>query len=65
MICSPFLIGFSLELKRWGLFAVTRVTKVAYNDKAFHALVLAEQKKTLISSLLKNRITSKMMSSMI
>lgn len=55
MICVSFLPGYSLELKRWGLFTVTGVTEVAYNDEAFHALVLAEQKKKLISSLLERQ----------
>lgn len=52
MISCSVLHGYSLELKRWGVFKVSCVTEVAYNDKAFHALVLVEQKKKLISSLL-------------
>lgn len=52
MTCIPFLPGYSLELKRWGLFPVSNVTVVTYNDKAFHRLVLSEQNKKLISSLL-------------
>lgn len=55
MICSTLLRGYSLELKRWGFFEVTGVTEIAYNDKAFHALVLAEQKKKLISALLERQ----------
>ncbi|KAL8719666.1 MAG: hypothetical protein Q9181_008036 [Wetmoreana brouardii] len=50
--CIP---GYSLELKQWSLFLVTNVTEIAYNDKAFHGLVLQEQKKRLISSLLESQ----------
>lgn len=55
MICSCRLPGYSLELKRWGLFLVVNVTKVAYNNTAFHHLVLSEKKKELISSLLERQ----------
>lgn len=51
MTCFPFLPGFSLGHKRWGLFSVSSIRDVAYNDKAFGNLVLAEEKKKLISSL--------------
>lgn len=49
------LPGYSLELKRWGYFRVTAITEVAYDDMAFQALVLAEQKKKLIQSLLEKQ----------
>lgn len=52
MICHSCLQGYSLELKRWGHFKVTDITEVTYNDNAFDALVLAEDKKKLMSSLL-------------
>lgn len=43
--------GFSLELKRWGIFLVDQIKEVPYNEKAFQNLVLSEKKKKLISSL--------------
>lgn len=53
--CDTYIPGYSLELKRWGSFLVEDVTEVAYNDKAFHGLVLQEQSKSLISSLLERQ----------
>ena len=52
MTCHHSLPGYSLEKKLWGMFLVKDVTEVAYDDKAFHGLVLQEQSKSLISSLL-------------
>jgi hypothetical protein len=51
MTCHQYLPGFSLELKKWGLFSVANIQKLAYNDQAFHGLVLSAEKKKLISSL--------------
>lgn len=51
MTCYHYVPGFSLELKRWGLFSVADIKVLAYNDKAFQGLVLSEEKKKLISSL--------------
>ncbi|KAL8758795.1 MAG: hypothetical protein Q9199_001206 [Rusavskia elegans] len=53
--CCSYIPGYSLELKLWGLFPVTDITEVAYDDKAFHGLVLQEQSKRLISSLLERQ----------
>ncbi len=55
MTCDPHIPGYSLEMKLWGLFLVEDVTEVAYNDKAFLGLVLQEQSKRLISSLLERQ----------
>lgn len=55
MTCGFSIPGYSLELKLWGSFLVEDVTEVAYNDKAFHSLVLQEQIKRLISSLLERQ----------
>ena len=55
MTCSPKIPGYSLELNKWARFLVTRVTEIAYNDEAFHGLVLQEQKKKLISTLLERQ----------
>jgi len=51
MTCHHYLPGFSLDLKKWGLFSVADIRELAYNDQAFHGLVLLEEKKKLISSL--------------
>lgn len=55
MTCYLYLPGYSLELKAWGLFNVANITEVAYNDNAFKALVLPENQKKLISSLLQRQ----------
>lgn len=55
MTCAACLPGYSLELKEWGEFYVINVTEVAYNDTAFDGLVLQEQKKKLITSLLERQ----------
>ncbi|KAL8767276.1 MAG: hypothetical protein Q9209_006202, partial [Squamulea sp. 1 TL-2023] len=53
---QPLLLtSYSLELKQWDVFSVTKITEVAYNNEAFHGLVLQEQKKRLISSLLERQ----------
>ncbi|KAL8920301.1 MAG: hypothetical protein Q9172_004560 [Xanthocarpia lactea] len=52
MTCYYSIPGYSLEIKLWGTFLVKDVTEVAYDDNAFHGLVLQEQSKRLISSLL-------------
>lgn len=55
MICCCQLPGYSTELKKWGLFLVANVKKVAYNETASYQLVLSEKKKELISSLLERQ----------
>lgn len=55
MICHCRIPGYLLESKSWGEFLVDNVTEVVYNDTAFHHLVLAENKKELISSLLERQ----------
>ena len=55
MTCHHSLPGYSLELKAWGLFKVTNITEVVYNDSAFQGLVLPENQKKLISSLLQQQ----------
>ncbi len=55
MTCYHYLQGYSLDLKRWGLFLVVDITEIAYNDKAFHGLVLPKDQKKLISGLLERQ----------
>lgn len=55
MTCHRYLPGYSLELKRWGLFSVIDITEVPYNDKAFDGLVLQENQKKLLASLLERQ----------
>ncbi|KAL8653580.1 MAG: hypothetical protein Q9226_003795 [Calogaya cf. arnoldii] len=55
MTCCYCVPGYSLETKKWVMLLVRDVTDVAYNDEAFHGLVLQEQSKRLISSLLERQ----------
>lgn len=47
----PFTYGFSMRLKRWGKICVSGISKIEYREKAFQQLVLDENKKKLIHSL--------------
>jgi hypothetical protein len=55
LTCYHSLPGFSLETRTWGMFLVSNIQEVTYNDDAFHNLVLAEEKKRLISSLVQQQ----------
>ena len=50
-MCWPTLPGFSFQNKKWGEFLVTLTSPIVFDDKAFDQLVLAEEKKVLIKSL--------------
>jgi hypothetical protein len=43
--------AYSLERKVWGLFDVRKISEMIYDEHAFEHLVLSEEKKHLISSL--------------
>ncbi|KAK8084452.1 AAA family ATPase [Apiospora hydei] len=58
MTCSSLIRGISLESRSWCYFRVNDITEVAYNDAAFEGLVLHEQKKRLIRSLVGHDPTS-------
>ncbi|KAJ4355399.1 uncharacterized protein N0V89_003415 [Didymosphaeria variabile] len=51
LICSPEIAGFSLQHRRWGLFKVSGLGTISFNQAAFDALVLPEQYKELLKSL--------------
>ncbi|KAF3003378.1 hypothetical protein E8E14_006806 [Neopestalotiopsis sp. 37M] len=55
LICRPFCPGFLLEFKRWCLFDVSKIRDVDFNDNAFRDLVLPQDKKDLISALVKQQ----------
>ncbi|PQE13758.1 AAA family ATPase protein [Rutstroemia sp. NJR-2017a BVV2] len=55
LTCHHSIPGFSLEARTWGMFLVSNIKEVVYNDDAFHNLVLAEEKKRLISSLVQQQ----------
>jgi AAA+ superfamily predicted ATPase len=50
-LCAPTVLGYSFASKKWGRLDAGRFTEIVWNTNAFDHLVLAEEKKTLIKSL--------------
>jgi hypothetical protein len=55
VLCDYEIPGYSLVLKRWGMFDICLIKEIEFNGEAFISLVLAHQKKSLISSLVKDQ----------
>jgi hypothetical protein len=53
LVCDHMIPGFSLVVKRWGLFKVSAIERIEFNHTAFDGLVLPEYQKDLINSLIK------------
>jgi hypothetical protein len=53
LICSCAIPGFALTTKRWGLFEVSKLMPVDYNEDAFEKLVLPPDMKKTLSSLVR------------
>lgn len=53
-MCWHSLPGFSFKTKTWGTFLVSRISDVAFDEKAFGRLVLPADKKSLISALVED-----------
>jgi len=49
--CAPTVIGFSLANKTWGRLVVDQLTEIVWESDAFAHLVLFEEKKSLVKSL--------------
>lgn len=50
----PFIKGFSFAAKKWGEMSIKNMSPVQYDVEAFNRLVLPEDKKKLIRSLVEN-----------
>lgn len=50
LLCSPTVRAYSLKLKQWGLFSVSDITPISFNDTAFPNLMLPPTYKELILS---------------
>ena len=50
-LCAPTVLGYSFACKKWGRFDADKFTEIVWNTNAFDHLVLAEEKKLLIKSL--------------
>lgn len=55
LICVHEMPGYSLATKKWDLFDVPHIQEIDFNMSAFDSLVLSQQKKDLISSLVKEQ----------
>ncbi|KAF2232526.1 P-loop containing nucleoside triphosphate hydrolase protein [Viridothelium virens] len=51
-ICNSQACGYSLKLKRWCLFDLDKIADVIYDSNAFEHLLLDEDKKSMIESLI-------------
>ncbi|KAL3442972.1 hypothetical protein BJX65DRAFT_312274 [Aspergillus insuetus] len=58
LLLSPVLYGFNLSEKRWGGFAIERLQPVQWNDDIFNKLVLPNERKVFLLSLVRSRRTS-------
>ncbi|KAH8652863.1 hypothetical protein BGZ61DRAFT_575180 [Ilyonectria robusta] len=55
IICGHEIPGLSLVWKRWAHFRVEYIQEVQFDDNAFDQLVLSEDKKQLIKSLVQQQ----------
>ncbi|KAF1958925.1 P-loop containing nucleoside triphosphate hydrolase protein, partial [Byssothecium circinans] len=56
ILCHSQLPGFCLSSKEWAMFDVAKITDIDFNPTAFDSLVLDESKKSMISSLVRERV---------
>lgn len=53
LICDYSMPGFTLATKKWALFDISKLMPVDYNEDAFEGLVLPQDIKKTLSSLVK------------
>lgn len=53
-MAKPWVFGFSFLAKKWGEIAVSKISDVKFDDKAFDQLVLDKDRKHLIRSLVEH-----------
>ncbi|KAI1438506.1 P-loop containing nucleoside triphosphate hydrolase protein [Xylaria sp. CBS 124048] len=51
MFCNYRILGFSFSKKRWGAFAVSKMSDVVWDEEAFDKLILEEKRRKIISQL--------------
>lgn len=54
LLCSHCMLGFSFAQKKWGVFAISKVSDVHWNASAFDKLVMDLKKRDLVHSLVKS-----------
>lgn len=55
LLCTPWVHGFDLKAKDWGLFLVEEMKDISWNDDAFSNLVLPGDEKELAWSFIDNK----------
>ncbi|QYT02129.1 AAA+-type ATPase [Trichoderma simmonsii] len=55
LLCTPWVNGFDLKSKEWGLFLVEKMKDIVWNDDAFSNLVLPGDEKELAWSFIDNK----------
>src|SRR5437762_4714655 len=50
-LCAPTVLGYSFSARKWGRLVPDKFSEVVWNKQAYEGLVLSEEKKTLIKSL--------------
>jgi len=50
-LCAPTVLGYSFTAKKWGRFLTHNFADIIWRKNAFDHLVLSDQKKTLIKSV--------------
>ena len=50
-LCSPTVMGYSFVTKCWARFLADKFTDIVWREEAFDHLVLSEDKKSLVRSL--------------
>ena len=53
LVCSPTVLGFSLDRRLWAEFAVSCIEDVQWSDLPFESLVIPEKKKTVLQALVR------------
>ncbi|KAI9862802.1 MAG: hypothetical protein M1824_000932 [Vezdaea acicularis] len=56
MLCSPFVLGFSLQNKKWCRFFIDMVKPVELNTQAFSQLVMDQEKKELVLAMVEAHV---------
>ncbi|UKZ54076.1 hypothetical protein TrVGV298_007881 [Trichoderma virens] len=55
LLCTPWVNGFDLKAKEWGLFLVEEMKEIVWNDDTFSNLVLPGDEKELAWSFIDNK----------
>jgi hypothetical protein len=57
MCANHRVLGYSLQQKRWGAFAVSGISDVVWNKEAFDRVIMPERKHKLVRSLVMSHLS--------